>query len=174
MFAEAELFDVRRPVVKAVVLGGGGKLNVLGGKVNDAVIGAALVVATGRGVVVKIRAHPAARIDQPLQLSAHRRKCARLHRHLAHQMAVLNAARDHQSIRARIQRHVKLARLRMPLVYATVRPILRPEVRRLRRTRADELHLAWRVLAFTAGDVDCDAGRRAQGFVDYCRFAGLE
>ena len=66
VISEAELPDVRCPVVDSVVLGGGGKFDVLGGEIDDAVIRPALVIAAGSGVVVEIGADPAGRLDQPL------------------------------------------------------------------------------------------------------------
>ena len=124
MRGEAELFDVRGPVVEAVVLSGRCKFNMLSGKVDDTVVGATLVVAAGRGVIVEIRAHPAGGVDQSLKAAIHSRKFTGLHGDFAHEMIVLNAAGDDQSIRTRIQRHVKLARLRVPLIHATVCAVL--------------------------------------------------
>ena len=125
MLGEAELLDVRRPVVEPVVLGGGCELDVFGGQIDDAIVRATLVIAAGRGVIVEIRAHPAGGVDQSLKASSHSRKFTGFHGDFALEMTVLNAARDDQSICARIQRHVKLPRLRVPLVHATVCAILR-------------------------------------------------
>ena len=80
-------------------------------------------------MVVEIRAHPAGGVDQSLKAASHSRKFTGLHGDFAHEMIVLNAAGDDQSIRTRIQRHVKLARLRVPLIHATVCAVLRAEIR---------------------------------------------
>ena len=167
MLGEPEFFDVGRPVVEAIVLGGGRKFDVLGSEVDESVVCATLVIAAGRGVIVEIRAHPAGGVDQPLEAASHRRKFTGLHGEFAHEMAMLNAARDDQSIHARIKRHVKLAGFRVPLVHATVCAILRAEIRGRRAVEAAELHLAGDGVAAGIGDVQHDPGEGGELLVEY-------
>ena len=167
ILGEPEFFDVGRPVVEAIVLGGGRKFDVFGGEIDQAVVRAALVVAAGRGMVVEIRAHPAGGVDQSLKATTHSRKFTGLHGDFAHEMIVLNAAGDDQSIRTRIQRHVKLARLRVPLIHATVCAVLRAEIRGRRAVEAAELHLAGDGVAAGIGDVQHDPGEGGELLVDY-------
>ena len=70
----SRVFGCGRPVVEAIVLGGGRKFDVFGGEIDQAVVRAALVVAAGRGMVVEIRAHPAGGVDQSLKAASHSRK----------------------------------------------------------------------------------------------------
>ena len=153
MLGEAELLDVRRPVVEPVVLGCGREFDVLGGEIDDAIVRTALVIAARRGVIVEIRAHPAGGVDQSLKAASHSRKFTGFHGDFALEMTVLNAARDDQSICARIQGHVKLPRLRVPLIYATVCAILRAEIGGFRTVEAAELHLARDGVAAGVSDV---------------------
>ena len=65
--AQPQTVDVGLPVVDAIVLGGRRELDVLGGDVDEAVGGVAVVVAAGRGVRVVVGADPAGGVDRPLE-----------------------------------------------------------------------------------------------------------
>ena len=64
------------PIIKAVVFGGWRELDVLGDKIDDAIIGAAGIIAARGGMVVIISAHPARGVDEPLQAAGEGRRCA--------------------------------------------------------------------------------------------------
>ena len=174
MFGEAELLDVRRPVVEPVVLGCGREFDVFGCQIDDAIVRAALVIAAGRGVIVEIRTHPSGGVDQSLKAASHSRKFTGFYGDFTHEMIVLNAAGDDQSIRTRIQRHVKLARLRVPLIHATMCAILRTEIGGFRTVEAAELYLARDGVTAGVGDVQCNAREGGERFGQHCGLVVLQ
>lgn len=133
---------MRTPVVKPVVFGRRREFNVLGGEIDEAVVRAAGIVAARRRMIVIVGTDPAPSIDDTRQLPDESESLASLHRHLAGEMRILDAARDDDTVPAGRERDAEFSVFTVTLLAAAVSALFRPEIHRIGAVERVELCFA--------------------------------
>ena len=148
---------MRRPIVDSVVLRGRGEFDMFGGQVDDSIVRAAYIVATWRGVIVKIRANPTRRGNRSKQGRLYGNGFARLQNYVFFEMVVLDTPSQDYSILPGSQGYGKIPGFRMVLVPATMGSIRGSQIRRRSSIDSYELSLTGRKGTILLANIESNA-----------------